>query len=115
MNKASGSVLIVAFAMGLSLVISGSVSAQSQDRSGTAETAEKVTGRGVIQAVNREERQLRITHEPIPALKWPGMTMAFKAAPGLNLEGLATGDKVTFTLSKSPQGGYAIEQIQRAD
>lgn len=115
MGKASGSVLILAVAAGLSLVVPGSVAAQSQDGSGTAETVEKATGKGVIQAVNKEERQLRITHEAIPALKWPGMTMAFKLAPGLSLEGLAPGAKVAFTLSKSPQGGYVIEQIQRAD
>lgn len=115
MNKASGSVLIVAFAMGLSLVITGSVSAQSQDRSGAAETAEKATGKGVVQAVNKEERQLRITHEAIPALNWPAMTMAFKLAPALSFEGLAPGAKVTFTLSKSPEGGYVIEQIQRSE
>lgn len=62
---------------------------------------------------NEEERQLRITHEAIPALKWPGMTMAFKVAPGVSLEGLGPGAKVTFTLSKTPQGGYLIEQIKR--
>jgi len=114
MGKAFGSLLIVAFATGLSLVVPGLVAAQSRDP-GPAETVEKATGKGVIQAVNKEERQLRIAHEAIPALKWPGMTMAFKLAPGLSVEGLAPGAKVTFTLSKSPQGGYVIEQIQRAD
>ncbi|PPD42232.1 MAG: hypothetical protein CTY15_12385 [Methylocystis sp.] len=114
MGKASGSLLIVAFATGLSLVVPGSVAAQSRD-SGPAETAEKATGKGVVQAVNKEERQLRITHEAIPALNWPGMTMAFKLAPALSFEGLAPGAKVTFTLSKSPEGGYVIEQIQRSE
>jgi Cu(I)/Ag(I) efflux system protein CusF len=43
------------------------------------------------------------------------MTMAFKVAPNVDLEGLAPGAKITFTLSKAPQGGYVIEQIQRAE
>jgi Cu(I)/Ag(I) efflux system periplasmic protein CusF len=115
MRNAPGEILILAMAAGLALASPSLAAAQSQGRSETAESVEKATGKGVIQALNKEERQLRIAHEAIPALKWPGMTMAFKAAPGLSLEGLAPGDKVTFTLSKSPQGGYVIEQMQRAD
>lgn len=46
------------------------------------------------------------------SLKWPGTTMSLKMAPGLSLEGLATGIKVASTLSKSPQGAYVIEGIQ---
>jgi Cu(I)/Ag(I) efflux system periplasmic protein CusF len=112
MGKVSGRALVLAFATGLALTGPSSVAAQSEGRSGPAEAVEKATGKGVVQAVNKEERQLRITHEPIPALKWPGMTMAFKVAPGLSLEGLAPGAKVTFTISKSPQGGYVIDRIQ---
>ncbi len=115
MGKVSGGVLILALATGLALAGPTSVAAQSEGRSQAAETVEKATGKGVVQAVNKEERQLRITHEAIPALKWPGMTMAFKVASGLSLEGLAPGARVTFTLSKSPQGGYVIEQIQRVE
>ncbi len=115
MGKASGSVIIFGIAIGLGLVAPGWVAAQSQGRSETAESVEKATGKGIIQGVNKEERQLRIAHEAIPALKWPAMTMAFKVAPGLSLEGLSAGAKVTFTLSKSPQGGYVIERIQRVD
>lgn len=38
--------------------------------------------------------------------------MSLKVAPGLSLEGLAKGTKVTFTLSKSPQGAYFIDRTQ---
>lgn len=112
METVLGHVLKLAAAAGLALAGVGSVAAQSQGRTERAEAVEKATGKGVVEAVNKEERQLRITHEPIPALKWPGMTMAFKVAPGVNLEGLGPGAKVTFTVSKTPQGGYVIEQIQ---
>jgi Cu(I)/Ag(I) efflux system protein CusF len=115
MGNAPGSILILTVAAGLALVAPGPAAAQSQSRAGSAETVEKATGKGVIQAVNKEDRQLRIAHEAIPALKWPEMTMAFKVAPGLSLEGLAQGVKVAFTVSKSPQGGYVIEQIKRSE
>ncbi|WP_424363880.1 efflux RND transporter permease subunit [Methylocystis parvus] len=54
----------------------------------------------------------------IPAIYAPSLglkRMAFKVAPGLSLEGLAQGVKVAFTVSKSPQGGYVIEQIKRSE
>lgn len=113
METALGHVLKLAAVAGLAFAGVGSVAAQTQGRPEIAEAVEKATGKGVVEAVNEDERQLRITHEAIPALKWPGMTMAFKVAPGVSLEGLGPGAKVTFTLSKTPQGGYVIEQIQR--
>ncbi|KAK0348055.1 hypothetical protein LTR94_038732, partial [Friedmanniomyces endolithicus] len=39
-----------------------------------------------------------IAHEAIPAIKWPAMTMTFKADPKL-LSGIAAGDKVAFDLT----------------
>lgn len=113
METALGYVFKLAVAAGLAFAGVGPAAAQTQSRPEIAEAVEKATGNGVVEAVNAEERQLRITHEAIPALKWPGMTMAFKVAPGVSLEGLGPGAKVTFTLSKTPQGGYVIEQIQR--
>ncbi|WP_330082964.1 copper-binding protein [Methylocystis iwaonis] len=112
METALRQVLKLAAALGLALAGVSSVAAQSPGRTQIAEAVEKATGQGVVEAVNEEERQLRITHEAIPALKWPPMTMAFKVAPGVRLEGLGPGAKVTFTLSKSAQG-YVIDQIQR--
>ncbi len=105
--------MLLAAAFGLALAGAGPATAQRQDRQDMAQAAEKATGKGVIKAVNKEDHQLQITHEAIPALKWPGMTMAFKVAPSVDIEGLTPGTKITFTLSKSPQGGYVIEQIQR--
>lgn len=112
METALRHVLKLAAAAGLALSGAGSVAALSQGGPEIAEAVEKATGKGVVEAVNKEERQLRITHEAIPALKWPGMTMAFKVAPGVSLEGLKPGAKVTFTLSKTPQGGYVIDEIR---
>lgn len=79
-----------------------------------APAAETVTGKGVVKAIDTEDRQIRIAHEAIKALDWPAMTMAFKLGPGVDMGALAPGMKVTFTLSKSPKG-YVIERIERAD
>jgi len=101
--------------LGLAVVAEPPAVAQRQDRPEMSQATEKATGKGVIKGVNKEDRQLQIAHEAIPALTWPAMTMAFKIAPGVSLEGLSPGDKITFTLSKSPQGGFVIEELKRAD
>ncbi len=114
MRKAiGGNLMLLGAAFGLALAGVEPVAAQSHDRQEVAQAAEKAIGKGVIKAVNKEDHQLQITHEAIPALKWPGMTMAFKVAPDVDIEGLTPGTKITFTLSKSPQGGYEIEKIKR--
>jgi Cu(I)/Ag(I) efflux system membrane fusion protein len=115
-KEAKQSLLLVVVAVaGLAMVGIAASAAQAQNRQEVAQAGEKATGKGVIKGVNKTDRQIQITHEAIPALKWPGMTMAFKVAPNVDIEGLAPGAKITFTLSKAPQGGYVIEQIQRAE
>jgi Cu/Ag efflux protein CusF len=112
--KQSRLLAVVAVA-GLAMVGLAPATTQAQDRPEVAQAGEKATGKGVIKGVNKANRELQITHEAIPALKWPGMTMGFKVAPNVDLAGLTPGAKIIFTLSKAPQGGYVIEQIQRAE
>lgn len=55
-------------------------------------------GEGVVTALNAKAGTVTIHHGPIAALKWPAMTMAFKASPPTLLKGIKVGQKVTFTL-----------------
>jgi len=64
------------------------------DRSGMT-TAE---GLGVVKAVDAKAGTVTIQHGPIAALKWPAMTMAFKANPRSLLQGVSVGQSVKFTL-----------------
>jgi Cu/Ag efflux protein CusF len=80
-----------------------------------AQATERASGEGVIKSVNAAERKLLIAHGPIPALKWPGMTMAFSVAPSVDLSSLAPGAKVTFTLGRDVKGLYVIDEIQRVE
>lgn len=54
-------------------------------------------GVGVIKAINARAGTITIQHAPIPALKWPAMTMPFKITPAL-LQGLKAGQKVSFSV-----------------
>lgn len=61
-------------------------------------------GSGVVKSVNAKANTVTIEHDPIPALNWPAMTMAFKAAqPGL-LSGVSAGQQVKFQLMQMSDG-----------
>ena len=53
-------------------------------------------GTGVVKAVNAEANTVVIQHDPIAALKWPAMTMPFKAETPDVLKGVKAGQKVDF-------------------
>lgn len=68
-------------------------------------TPASAQGSGVIKKIDAKSGSVTLDHGPIAELKWPAMTMAFKAAPNL-LQGLKVGQKVTFTVKT---GGAASE------
>jgi Cu/Ag efflux protein CusF len=74
--------------------------------------AEKPAGAGVLNSVDPAKRSLNITHGPIAALHWPGMTMDFHVAPGVDLSALKPGAKIVFTLGRGADGLYAIDEIK---
>jgi Cu(I)/Ag(I) efflux system periplasmic protein CusF len=50
---------------------------------------------GTIQSIDARTGKLTIAHGPVAALKWPAMTMAFKATPA-QLASVHVGQKVKF-------------------
>lgn len=56
-----------------------------------------VQGTGVVKKIDAKAGSITLDHGPIAALKWPAMTMPFKAASALT-QNLKVGQKVTFTL-----------------
>ncbi|MGD8925459.1 MAG: efflux RND transporter periplasmic adaptor subunit [Thioalkalispiraceae bacterium] len=73
-----------------------------------------ITGSGVLHEVLADESKVNMTHEPIPALKWPGMTMDFKVRPEVKLEEFKPDDKVIFELEQG-QDGYEIKSMHKHD
>jgi Cu(I)/Ag(I) efflux system membrane fusion protein len=67
-----------------------------------------IQGQGVVHSVDAEGRQVNLTHDPIPALGWPAMTMDFKVAEGVALSGLRPGAKVRFNLKRLDDVTYLI-------
>ncbi|MBN8781226.1 copper-binding protein [Thiobacillus sp.] len=63
-----------------------------------------VSAVGVVQQTRPEQGKVKISHEAIPALDWPPMTMFFRVKDKAVLEGIAAGDKVRFELEKGATG-----------
>jgi Cu(I)/Ag(I) efflux system membrane fusion protein len=72
----------------------------------------EVTARGVVSEA-AEGGMITITHDPVPALKWPAMTMPFRLAKPDLAQGLKPGDKVSFSL-RSQGDGFVITAIGKA-
>lgn len=56
-------------------------------------------GEGVITVVDVAKSKATIAHEPIPALNWDKMTMAFPVGKGVDLAAFSAGDRVHFLLA----------------
>jgi Cu/Ag efflux protein CusF len=70
-------------------------------------------GKGVVKWVDAASGEIDLRHEPIPSLKWPAMTMTFKARNPELLKGLKEGDRVDFDIMKTGNE-YEIVRIQPA-
>ncbi|HHJ14504.1 MAG TPA: efflux RND transporter periplasmic adaptor subunit [Gammaproteobacteria bacterium] len=84
------------------------------DESRTTPTGQNgpVTGMGTVNELFAGEGRVNITHEPIEALGWPGMTMDFRLGDDASLEGIAAGTRVHFTLIQGEAGDWRIGSIQ---
>jgi len=79
------------------------------------EDSQKFTGRAVVQEVDLENRQVKLSHEPIEALKWPAMTMNFDVMATVDLDQIKVGQSIHFSLVKRADGSYAVDQIHVMD
>lgn len=61
-------------------------------------------GHGTITAIDKTAGTITLNHGPIPEVKWPAMTMAFKAAPAIT-DAAKVGDKVDFDLALTGSAG----------
>lgn len=74
-------------------------------------TAHMVEGIGSIVAINTGTHRISLDHDPVPALKWPAMRMAFTVGSGVDLAAFKKGDKVQFTLHRAESGAFPIVEL----
>jgi len=77
----------------------------------TMDTPKLFPGRGVVNGIDAAGR-INITHEPMPALGWPPMTMDFTVAEGVRLDGIAPGVAVEFELRQLDAVTYELAAIR---
>lgn len=58
-------------------------------------------GTGVVEAIDPAKGTVTIRHEAIASIRWPAMTMTFKAESPRLLQGIAVGERVNFSLHPS--------------
>jgi len=71
-------------------------------------------GTGTVNSVDASGHKINLTHGPIPALGWPGMTMDFAVTPAVDLSTLKPGTRVNFTIEKGDGGTYEIQSVKPA-
>src|SRR5262245_15782895 len=94
----------------------GSMSGMSQSSSGNAQIAQaaSVQGTGTVKSVDAAGHKVNLSHDPIPAIGWPAMTMDFAVAPAVDLGALRPGTRVTFMMRRGGDGMYVIQSITPA-
>jgi len=70
------------------------------------------SAKGEVVAVDSALSKVKLKHDAIPELKWPGMTMFFNVADKSLLDTVKTGDQVEFEFVKVDGGGPLITKIK---
>lgn len=66
---------------------------------------------GVVKSVNIAKGTVTIAHGPIETLRWPAMTMSFKAKDRTILDTLKPGQKIDFELEQEGQA-YIVTRVK---
>jgi Cu/Ag efflux protein CusF len=65
-----------------------------------------------VEDVDLKDGTVSMSHAPVPSLKWPAMTMEFKAANPALLQALKPGAKVDFEFVERAPGEWVITSIK---
>lgn len=80
-----------------------------------ANAVERHGGEGEVTKIDRDAGRIELKHGPIQSLGWPAMRMAFRVTDPKLLDGVETGQRVRFTLSRSPDGSLKISELARGN
>src|SRR5690606_34848438 len=86
-----------------------------QDDSTTGVPASRPAGLGLVVAIDRQARVMKLRHGPIEELGWPAMTMDFELAGQVDITGLEQGQCIRFGLGKDANDRFIIEFLELTD
>lgn len=79
-----------------------------------ADSQADVAAVGVVNSIDPAQKRINLSHQSIPAIGWPAMTMDFPVAPTVDLSTVKPGGRVNVTLRKGKDGMYEIRSVQPA-
>jgi len=68
-------------------------------------------GQGTVRAVDQQNGTVNISHDPIPSLNFPAMTMDFRVRDKTLLKGVKPGQSVEIDIAKQGPGEFLITRI----
>jgi Cu(I)/Ag(I) efflux system periplasmic protein CusF len=71
-------------------------------------------GAGTVNSVDPAQHKLNVSHDPIPQIGWPAMTMDFPVVPSVDLRSVKPGMRVNFTIEQGQGGMYEIRSLAPA-
>jgi Cu(I)/Ag(I) efflux system protein CusF len=71
-------------------------------------------GTGAVNSVDLAQHKVNLSHNPIPEIGWPAMTMDLPVAASVDLKAIKPGLRVNFTIEKGQGGMYEIKAITPA-
>jgi Cu/Ag efflux protein CusF len=71
-------------------------------------------GTGTVNFIDPAQHKVNVSHNPIPEIGWPAMTMDFPVAASVDLKPVKPGTRVNFTIEKGQDGIYEIKAITPA-
>lgn len=85
----------------------------TMDHSNMAMSDEKMEGavhtKAVVNSIG--DGTVNVSHEPIPEIGWPAMTMDMPLTADAVIEGVAEGDEIVLMLIKGDDGMYAVSAM----
>ena len=73
-----------------------------------------VHGTALVNAVDAAAHKINLSHQPIPQIGWPAMTMDFAVAPSVDLGSVKPGSRIDFSMEQGAGGMYVIQSIAPA-
>jgi len=66
---------------------------------------------GVVKKVYKKDGIVSLSHDAIPAISWPAMTMKFPVSGSVDLTSLKKGQTVQFTLHRAQDGSLPLVEL----
>ena len=70
-----------------------------------------VQGTAKVNSVDAAAHKVNLSHDPIPKIGWPSMTMDFAVAPSVDLNSVQPGTSIKFDMEQGQGGMYVIQSI----